>query len=96
MSPVYGIFFKQKVAVKALKVPKMKRKKLLTSVQKCRKFFFKVSVLLSAHAERVGVSRLQDFFLLSRHCPINKLINYAKIRYKGTKTQRYKDTKIHR
>ena len=59
-------FFKQKVPEKSQKSGKnATTKEMLKSVKKCikvsKKRDFIVSVLLSAHAERVGVSRMRDF-----------------------------------
>ena len=58
-------FFKQKVPEKSQKEPK-NALKMLKRAQKCRKVFkkrrdFRIFVLLSAHAERVGDSSMRDF-----------------------------------
>ena len=62
-------FFLQKSAKSARKVTKS-AKKMLKSAQKCRRVSkeldFIVSVLLSAHAKRVGASRMRDLFNLSQ------------------------------
>ena len=64
----HDFFLLQKVPEKSQKVQKNAHK-WLKRAQKCRKVSkrrdFLVLVLLSTHAERVGVSRMQDFLIAS-------------------------------